>query len=134
MPRRILPLPLSFPLARLVALCRPVEPLGVWLEVARPPVRLVVPGLGGRCLLLFAADLGILLSATARVAVWDGASLRIVGARSLARVRRVRLPADARADAAVMSVAPAGLPRRALASGDVTLRQPVDCVVEGFVP
>jgi hypothetical protein len=112
-----------------------VEPLGVWLEAARPPVRLVVPGPGGRRLLLLAADLGLLLTATARVALWDGFDLRLVGAHALGRARRLRLPADARAaDAVALSTLSPPPGRRALLSGDVTLRQPIDCVVEGPVP
>jgi hypothetical protein len=125
-PRRILPVPSSFPLARLVALCRVLEPLGVWLEAARPPVRLVVPGPGGRRLILLAFDLGTLLAAAPRVAVWDGAALRTIVARALARARRVQL----RNDAAAADALPA---RSLVVPPDVTLRQPIDCVVEGPV-
>lgn len=133
MPRRILPVPSSFPLARLVALCRPVEPLGVWLEAARPPVRLVVPGPGGRRLILLASDLGTLLAAAARVAVWDGAALRTIAARALGRARRVELRNDAQAGE-VLTPARWGaqvLQWGRVAQRDVTLSQPIDCVVEG---
>ena len=126
MPRRILPVPSSFPLARLVALCRVLEPLGVWLEAARPPVRLVVPGPGGRRLILLAFDLGTLLAAAPRVAVWDGAALRTIVARALGRARRVQL----RNDAAAADALPAP---SLVVPPDVTLRQPIDCVVEGPV-
>jgi len=134
-PRRILPVPSSFPLARLVALCRPVEPLGVWLEAARPPVRLVVPGPGGRRLILLASDLGTLLAAAARVAVWDGAVLRTIAARALGRARRLELRNDARAGD-VLTPARWGaqiLPWGRVAQRDVTLSQPIDCVVEGSI-
>lgn len=135
MPRRILPVPSSFPLARLVALCRPVEPLGVWLESARPPVRLVVPGPGGRRLILLASDLGTLLAAASRVAVWDGAALRTIAARALGRARRLELPAHAPAGEAVIPgrLGAQILPWRRVAPRDVTLSQPIDCVVEGPV-
>jgi hypothetical protein len=126
MPRRILPVPSSFPLARLVALARSVEPLGVWLEAARPPVRLVVPGPGGRRLILLAFDLGTLLAAAPRVAVWDGGAIRILVARALGRARRVELAQGARAADALSAWSRAVPP-------DVTLRQPIDCVVEGPV-
>ncbi len=116
MPRRVLPVPSSLPLARLVGLSRVAEPLGVWLEAARPPVRLVVPGPGGRRLLLFASDLGTLLALTPRVAVWDRSAVRVLATRALGRARRVALRLDAGA-----------LPAR----GDVSSRQPIDCVAEG---
>jgi hypothetical protein len=131
-PRRLLPLPPSFPLARLVALGRLAEPLGVWLEAARPPVRLVVPGPGGRRLLLFASDLGTLLALTPRVVVWDGRSLRVIAARALARARRLALgldragPAGTPDLAGLVSRLDGGRPRR----GDVSVRQPIDCVAE----
>ena len=132
MPRRLLPLPSSFPLARLVALGKVAEPLGVWLEAARPPVRLVVPGPGGRRLLLFASDLGTLLALTPRVVVWDGRSLRVIAARALARARRVALRLDREASAGGPD--PTGLVAR-LGAGwpgrsDVSVRQPIDCVAE----
>ena len=103
-----------------------MEPLGVWLEAARPPVRLVVLGPGGRRLILLAFDLGTLLAAAPRVAVWDGAGLRILAARALGRARRVELRLDARTIDAVPARNRVGLP-------DVTLRQPIDCIVEGPV-
>ena len=133
MPRRLLPLPSSFPLARLVALGRVAEPLGVWLEAARPPVRLVVPGPGGRRLLLFASDLGTLLALTARVVVWDRRSLRVIAARALARARRVALRLDLGGPArgpdltAFVARVGGGGPGRS----DVSARQPIDCVAEG---
>jgi hypothetical protein len=134
-PRRILPVPSSFPLASLIALARPVEPLGVWLEAARPPVRLVVPGPGGRRLVLLASDLATLLAVAARVAVWDGAALRTIAARSLGRARRLALRNGAGADDALAGAARGapspGLSRRA--QRDVMLPQPIDCVVEGPV-
>jgi len=92
------------------------EPLGVWLEAARPPVRLVVPGPGGRRLLLFASDLGTLLALTPRVVVWDRSAVRVLATRALGRARRVALRLDAGA-----------LPAR----GDVSSGQPIDCVAEG---
>jgi len=110
----------------LVALCRSVEPLGVWLEAARPPVRLILPGPGGRRLILLACDLGTLLAATPRVVVWDGAALRTIVARALGRARRVQLRLDARAADALPAGSLVALP-------DVTLRQPIDCIVEGPV-
>lgn len=133
MPRRILPVPSSFPLARLIALCRAVEPLGVWLEAARPPVRLVVPGPGGRRLILLASDLGTLLAGAPRVAVWDGASLRTIVARALGRARRLELRHNAPAADALLAPPELGPASSRLVPGDVTLRQPIDCVVEGPV-
>jgi len=131
-PRRLLPLPSSFPLARLVALGRVAEPLGVWLEAARPPVRLVVPGPGGRRLLLFASDLGTLLALTPRVVVWDRRSLRVIAARALARARRVALRLDREPSAGGPDLD--GLGARLGADGpggsDVSVRQPIDCVAE----
>jgi len=132
MPRRVLPIPSAFPLARLIALGRVAEPLGVWLEAARPPVRLVVPGPGGRRLLLFASDLGTLLALAPRVAVWDGCSLRVIAARTLARFRRLSLRLDGasptRSDV-VAAVARAG--QSAPGRRDVQFPQPIDCVGEG---
>jgi hypothetical protein len=108
------------------------EPLGVWLEAARPPVRLVVPGPGGRRLLLFAADLGTLLALTPRVAVWSRRSLRVIAARALGRARRLALRLDGgppgRADSAD-SVA--RLCRTLRAAPHVAPRQPIDCLAEG---
>ena len=135
MPRRVVPVPSSFPLARLVALCRIMEPLGVWLEAARPPVRLVVPGPGGRRLILLAHDLGTLLALAPRVAVWDGDALRTIAARALGRARRLHLRLDARAADAIRAAGPE--PRapvsRFATPRDVTLRQPIDCIMEGPV-
>ncbi len=133
MPRRVLPVPPSFPLANLVALCHVMEPLGVWLEAARPPVRLVVPGPGGRRLILLAHDLGTLLAMAPRVAVWDGKSLRTIAARALGRARRLQLRLNAGTGDAVRaaSLEPRARCSQPAASGDVTLRQPIDCIVEG---
>ncbi|MGE5231984.1 MAG: hypothetical protein ACM3NS_09580 [Deltaproteobacteria bacterium] len=132
MPRPVCPVPPSLPLARLVALSRVAEPLGVWLEAAQPPVRLVVPGPGGRRLLLFAADLGTLLALTPRIAVWSRRSLRVIAARALGRARRVALRLDGggpgRADSAD-SVA--RLCRTLRAAPHTAPRQPIDCVAEG---
>jgi len=124
------PLPSSFPLARLVALCRSLEPLGAWLEAARPPVRLVMPGLGGRRLILLAHDLGTLLALTPRVAVWDGLRLRTIAARALRSARRIQLRPDARAGEAAR-VAVHCPPVVSRTPGDLTLPQPIDCVMEG---
>jgi hypothetical protein len=107
------------------------EPLGVWLEAASPPVRLVVPGPGGRRLLLFAADLGTLLALTPRIVVWSRSSPRIIAARALGRARRLNLPPAGGAPgqrAAAASVA--GLCRALRAGADLPPRQPIDCVPE----
>lgn len=123
MPRPVSPVPPSLPLARLVALSRVAEPLGVWLEAARPPVRLVVPGPGGRRLLLFGSDLGMLLALTPRIVVWSRRSLRVIAARALGRARRLALGLDG-----------AGLCRALYAERHVAPRQPIDCVAEGPLP
>lgn len=130
MPRPVSPVPSSLPLARLVALSRVAEPLGVWLEAARPPVRLVVPGPGGRRLLLFGSDLGMLLALTPRIVVWSRCSLRVIAARALGRARRLALDGAApdRADSAASL---AGLCRALRAERHVAPRQPIDCVAEG---
>jgi hypothetical protein len=108
------------------------EPLGVWLEAARPPVRLVVPGPGGRRLLLVASDLGTLLALTPRIVVWSRGSLRVIAARALGRARRLALRLDGatpgRADSAASL---AGLCRALRPGRHVTPRQPIDCVAEG---
>jgi len=112
-----------------------MEPLGVWLEAARPPVRLVVPGPGGRRLILLAHDLGTLLAMAPRVAVWDGEALRTIAARALGRARRLQLRLNAGTGDALRAAAlePRAQPSRSGAPGDVTLRQPIDCIVEGLV-
>jgi hypothetical protein len=131
-PRRILPIPPAFPVARLVARTRLAEPLGVWLEAARPPVRLVVPGPGGRRLLLFASDLGTLLVLAPRVAVWDGHALRVMAARSLARSRRLALGLKPAAPIRCFVAAALGRGERSPAGRQtVPLSQPIDCVAEG---
>jgi hypothetical protein len=126
----MLPVPSSFPLARLVGFCRTIEPLGVWLEAARPPVRVVVPGPGGRRLLLLASDLGTLLALTPRVAVWDRWSVRVLAARPLARARRLVLREAGSAPPDLARVV-ARLCPPSVGPGDVSLRQPIDCVTEG---
>ncbi|HEY8105046.1 MAG TPA: hypothetical protein VIE46_03005 [Gemmatimonadales bacterium] len=132
MPRRILPIPPAFPVARLVRLSRVAEPLGVWLEAARPPVRLVVPGPGGRRLLLFASDLGTLLALAPRVAVWDGHVLRVIAARALARFRRLALrPEPASPTRSVVAAALGRVERSPPGRRDAPLSQPIDCVAEG---
>jgi hypothetical protein len=108
------------------------EPLGVWLEAARPPVRLVVPGPGGRRLLLFASDLGTLLALTPRIVVWSRRSLRIIAARALGRARRLSLGLDGCAAGRPYPAASVACLCRALSTGgDVAPRQPIDCVAEG---
>ncbi|HEY6948038.1 MAG TPA: hypothetical protein VI297_04395 [Gemmatimonadales bacterium] len=132
MPRPVSPVPSSLPLARLVALSRVAEPLGVWLEAARPPVRLVVPGPGGRRLLLFGSDLGMLLALTPRIAVWSRCSLRVIAARALGRARRLALRLDGSMPGLADSTASlAGLCRALRAERHVAPRQPIDCVAEG---
>lgn len=132
MPRPVSPVPSSLPLARLVALSRVAEPLGVWLEAARPPVRLVVPGPGGRRLLLFASDLGTLLALTPRIAVWSRHSVRVIAARALGRARRLALRLDGAAPGgADHAASPGGLCRALCAERHVAPRQPIDCVAEG---
>jgi hypothetical protein len=117
-----------------------MEPLGVWLEAARPPVRLVVPGHGGRRLILLAYDLGTLLVLAPRVMVWDGSALRAIAARALRRARRISLPFNAGVGDAVgvAGTYPVPMSLQAPCSGppapsDLTLRQPIDCVMEGPV-
>jgi hypothetical protein len=131
-PRPVSPVPPSLPLARLVALSRVAEPLGVWLEAAQPPVRLVVPGPGGRRLLLFAADLGTLLALTPRIAVWSRRSVRVIAARALGRARRLALRLDGGAPGRADSAdSVARLCRTFRAAPQMAPRQPIDCIAEG---
>jgi len=96
---------------------------------------LIVPGPGGRRLILLAHDLGILLAMAPRVAVWDGEALRIIAARALGRTRRLHLRLNAGMGDALRAAGlePRAPPSRPGAPGDVTLRQPIDCIVEGPV-